>query len=40
MPYPSHSSNKNIMLVVFYTEQRVKKQLLDDPLHLNSEVIG
>ncbi len=30
----------NIMLMVFYTKQRVRKQLLDDPLHLNTEVIG
>jgi hypothetical protein len=25
--------------MVFYTEQRVRKQLLDDPLHLHAKVI-
>ena len=29
----------NIILMVFYTEQRVRKQLLDDPLHLHAEII-
>jgi len=30
--------NKTV-LIMFYTEQRVRKQLLDDPLHLHAEVI-
>ena len=30
----------NSILMVFYMERHVRKQLLDDPLHLNAEVIG
>jgi hypothetical protein len=28
-----------IILIAFYAEQRVRKQLLDNPFHLNAEII-